>query len=64
MAPSMIWRSRSPGASRSFTGAGPGAAVGRFALISKSHHALVDGIDVGEFFEQLQERFGQQPLPR
>jgi len=28
------------------------------------HHALVDGIDVGEFFEQLQDRLGHPPLPR
>ena len=27
------------------------------------HHALVDGIDVGEFFEQLQDRLARPPLP-
>jgi chloramphenicol O-acetyltransferase type A len=27
------------------------------------HHALVDGIDVGDFFEQLQDRLAQPPLP-
>ncbi len=27
------------------------------------HHALVDGIDVGEFFEQFQDRLAQSPRP-
>ena len=27
------------------------------------HHALVDGIDVGEFFEHLQDRLARSPLP-
>jgi chloramphenicol O-acetyltransferase type A len=27
------------------------------------HHALVDGIDVGEFFEQLQDLLARPPLP-
>lgn len=32
-------------------------------VCAEVHHALVDGIDVGEFFDQLQDRLDRTPLP-